>query len=93
MRTAACEKIRDVTCIRVRPVTINHIGVVLDDRALYVGDAPAYHRTCTGGGQPETAWAATAAYACSAPGDQPRYCWSRAIITARALGGRPQAGG
>jgi hypothetical protein len=49
MSTPACEKIRDVTCTRVRPVTIDHIGVVLDGRPLYAGDARAYQ----GGPQPE----------------------------------------
>lgn len=42
MRTKACEKIRDVTCTRVRPVEIDHMGVTLDGRKLYAGDSPAY---------------------------------------------------
>lgn len=42
MRTKDCEKIRDATCTRVRPVIINHMGVRLDGRQLYAGDAPAY---------------------------------------------------
>lgn len=49
MRTGACEKIRDVTCTRVRSVEIDHIGVVLDGRPLIAGDAPAYQ----GGPDPE----------------------------------------
>lgn len=49
LRTKACEKIRDVTCTRVRPVLINHMGVVLDGRHLWAGDAPAYQ----GGPQPD----------------------------------------
>lgn len=49
MRTSACEKIRDATCIRVRPVKIDHMGVTLDGRKLFAGDAPAYQ----GGPQPE----------------------------------------
>lgn len=42
LRTKACEKIRDATCTRVRPVTIDHTGVILDGRNLYAGDSPAY---------------------------------------------------
>ena len=49
MRTKNCEKIRDVTCTRVRPVVIDHMGITLDGRKLYAGDAPAYH----GGPDPE----------------------------------------
>lgn len=50
MRTKGCEKIRDVTCTRVRPVVIDHTGITLDGRALYAGDAPAYQ----GGEDPES---------------------------------------
>lgn len=49
MRTKACEKIRDAVCWRVRLVTIDYTGVILGDRRLYAGDAPAYQ----GGPQPE----------------------------------------
>jgi hypothetical protein len=42
MRTLSCEKIRDVTCTRVRPVVIDHMGVKLDGRQLFAGDSPAY---------------------------------------------------
>lgn len=42
MRTLSCEKIREVTCTRVRPVEIDHMGVTLDGRKLYAGDSPAY---------------------------------------------------
>lgn len=42
LRTSQCEKIRDVTCTRVRPVKIDHMGVNLDGRQLYAGDSPAY---------------------------------------------------
>ncbi|HMI56402.1 MAG TPA: hypothetical protein VK494_09455 [Gemmatimonadaceae bacterium] len=49
MRTKKCEKIRDVICTSIRPVLINHMGVVLDGRHLWAGDAPAYQ----GGPQPD----------------------------------------
>lgn len=49
LRTMDCEKIRDVTCTRVRPVLINHMGIVLDGRHLWAGDAPAYQ----GGPEPD----------------------------------------
>lgn len=42
MRTKACEKIRDATCTRVRPVEIDHMGITLNGRKLYAGDSPAY---------------------------------------------------
>jgi hypothetical protein len=42
LRTKSCEKIRDATCTRVRPVKIDHMGVNLDGRQLYAGDSPAY---------------------------------------------------
>jgi hypothetical protein len=42
LRTKHCEKIRDAICTRVRPVEIDHMGVKLDGRSLYAGDAPAY---------------------------------------------------
>lgn len=42
MRTKKCEKIRDVTCTRVRPVEIDHIQIKLDGVTLWTGDAPAY---------------------------------------------------
>jgi hypothetical protein len=42
LRTKHCEKIRDVTCTRVRPVVICNMGVKLDGRNLLAGDAPAY---------------------------------------------------
>ena len=42
MRTSDCEKIRDVTCTRVRPVEIDHLGIVLDGRRLHAGASPAY---------------------------------------------------
>jgi hypothetical protein len=50
LRTANCEKIRDVTCTRVRPVIIDHMGIRLAGRQLYAGDAPAYQ----GGPDPES---------------------------------------
>lgn len=49
MRTKDCEKIRDAICTRVRPVKIDHMGVTIDGRQLYAGDAPAYQ----GGVDPE----------------------------------------
>jgi hypothetical protein len=49
LRTKDCEKIRDVTCTRVRPVRIDHIGIKLDGFLLWTGDAPAYQ----GGPDPE----------------------------------------
>lgn len=42
MRTLSCEKIRDVTCTRIREVEIDHVGVKLAGKPLYAGDAPAY---------------------------------------------------
>lgn len=42
MRTKACEKLGEVTCSRVRLVEIDHMGVKVDGRLLYGGDAPAY---------------------------------------------------
>lgn len=42
MRTLSCELIRNVTCTRVRPVTIDHMGVQLGDSNLIAGDCPAY---------------------------------------------------
>ncbi|MHC2867939.1 hypothetical protein ACVIYH_009072 [Bradyrhizobium diazoefficiens] len=42
MRTNSCEKIRDVTCTRVRPIEISHMGIVLDGKPLIAGDAPAH---------------------------------------------------
>lgn len=42
MRTKKCRKLGDTIVARVRPVTIDHTGVVLEGRALYAGDAPAY---------------------------------------------------
>lgn len=42
MRTKDCEKIRDVTCTRVRSVKIDHMGVTLDGDFLWAGNAPAY---------------------------------------------------
>lgn len=49
MRTADCEKIRDATCTRVRPVLIDYMGITLSGRRLWAGDAPAYQ----GGPDPE----------------------------------------
>lgn len=49
MRTLSCDKIRDVTCTRVRPVKIDYMGVELNGRRLWSGDAPAYQ----GGPDPE----------------------------------------
>ena len=49
MRTSNCEKIRDVTCTRVRPVEIDYLGIKLNGHSLYAGDAPAYQ----GGPNPE----------------------------------------
>lgn len=49
MRTLSCELIRTVTCTNVRPVLINHMGVVLGERHLWAGDAPAYQ----GGPEPD----------------------------------------
>jgi hypothetical protein len=51
MRQAGCRKLRDATVTRVRPVEIDHLGITLDGRKLYAGDAPAYQ----GGPDPE-AW-------------------------------------
>jgi hypothetical protein len=42
MRTLSCELIRNVTCTRVRPVVIDHMGIKLAGRKLYAGDSPAY---------------------------------------------------
>jgi hypothetical protein len=42
MRTKACRKLGDTIVARVRPVEINHTGIVLDGKPLYAGDAPAY---------------------------------------------------
>lgn len=42
MRQRGCRKLRDTECARVRPVEISHMGIVLDGKKLYAGDAPAY---------------------------------------------------
>lgn len=49
MRTAACRKLADAKCVRVRSVLIDYHGIEIDGRKLYCGDAPAY----TGGVDPE----------------------------------------
>lgn len=49
MRTPKCEKLADAVCTCVRPVVIDYIGITLDGRNLYAGDAPAYQ----GGPDPE----------------------------------------
>lgn len=49
LRTKDCEKIRDVTCTRVRSVLIDHMGVTLDGRGLIAGHSPAF----LGGPDPE----------------------------------------
>lgn len=49
MRTKDCEKIRDAVCTRVRPVKIDHMGVVLDGKRLIAGHEPGY----VGRGDPE----------------------------------------
>lgn len=42
LRTKDCEKIRDVTCTRVRRVVIDYMGVTLAGKQLLAGDSPAY---------------------------------------------------
>lgn len=45
MRTKACRRLREDhadTVTRVRAVEIDHMGVKIDGRGLYGGDAPAY---------------------------------------------------
>lgn len=49
MRHKDCRKLRDAQCVSVRPVEIDHMGVTLEGRKLYCGDAPAY----AGGVDPE----------------------------------------
>lgn len=49
MRTAACRKLADAKCVRVRPVLIDYHGVEIEGRKLHCGDAPAY----AGGVDPE----------------------------------------
>lgn len=49
MRQKGCRKLREAQCVRVRPVEIDHMGITLDGRKLYAGDAPAY----AGGVDPE----------------------------------------
>lgn len=41
LRTTHCEKIRDATCTRVRRIYIDAMGVRIDNRTLYSGEAPA----------------------------------------------------
>lgn len=49
MRHKDCRKLGDAVVTRVRPVEISHMGIKLDGRQLYAGDAPAY----AGGVDPE----------------------------------------
>jgi hypothetical protein len=49
MRQKGCRKLGEAKCIRVRPVKIDCLGITLDGRRLYCGDAPAY----AGGVDPE----------------------------------------
>lgn len=49
MRQKGCRKLLDAECWRVRPVEIDHMGIKIDGRSLYAGDAPAYQ----GGPDPE----------------------------------------
>lgn len=42
MRTKSCRKLGDAVCVRVRPVQIDHMGVKIDGKSLYAGNAPAY---------------------------------------------------
>lgn len=50
MRQSGCRKLRDAECWRVRPVEIDHMGIKIDGRPLWTGDAPAYQ----GGVDPES---------------------------------------
>lgn len=50
MRQKGCRKLLDVECTSARLVEISHMGVTLEGRKLYAGDAPAY----LGGVQPES---------------------------------------
>ena len=49
MRQRGCRKLRDAECWRVREVDIDYMGIKIDGRPLYAGDAPAYQ----GGVDPE----------------------------------------
>lgn len=49
MRSKKCRKLRLSVVERVRPVEINHMGVKIEGRPLYAGDAQAYQ----GGPDPE----------------------------------------
>jgi hypothetical protein len=49
MRQKGCRKLGDSLCVRIRSVEIDHMGIKLDGRQLYAGDAPAYQ----GGPDPE----------------------------------------
>jgi hypothetical protein len=42
MRQKGCRKLVDSVCINVRPVEIDHTGVILDGKHLIAGHAPAY---------------------------------------------------
>jgi hypothetical protein len=50
MRQKGCRKLRDAKCTSVRLVTIDHMGVTVEFKKLYAGDAPAYQ----GGPDPES---------------------------------------
>lgn len=50
MRQKGCRKLRDVLCWRVRSVEISHMGIKIEGRQLYAGDAPAH----AGGVDPES---------------------------------------
>lgn len=49
MRQKGCRKLRETVARRVRPVMIDHMGIKLDGRPLWAGDAPAHQ----GGVDPE----------------------------------------
>lgn len=49
MRQKDCRKLGNAVVTRVRPVEIDHMGVTLDGRKLYCGNAPAFE----GGVAPE----------------------------------------
>lgn len=42
MRHKGCRKLAEVICRRVRRVEIDHMGITLNGRKLYCGNAPAY---------------------------------------------------
>lgn len=42
MRQSGCRKLGEADCFSVRAVEIDHMGITLEGRKLYAGDAPAY---------------------------------------------------